>query len=86
MYPLLGPMPDQIRTIAYDSTGLHAILAVGYATRVSVYAQTLPGHEWNKVDDILEPCHAAGGLVTALLFFGKKERKLFIGYAEEGYR
>ncbi|KAG9094899.1 hypothetical protein FS749_011577 [Ceratobasidium sp. UAMH 11750] len=85
MYPIIGPLANQIRSIAFDSSGLHGILAIGHGTRVSIYAQTLPGHDWTKIDDVLEPCHERAGLVNALLFFGRSERKLFIGYAEEGW-
>ncbi|KAG8763201.1 hypothetical protein FRC11_005467, partial [Ceratobasidium sp. 423] len=85
MYTIIGPLHQQVRTVAYDASGVHSLLAVGHGTQVSVYAQTLQDHDWNKVDDILEPSHTRGGLVTSLLFFGRGVRKLFIGYAEEGW-
>ncbi|CAE6542055.1 unnamed protein product [Rhizoctonia solani] len=85
MYAIIGPLHQQVRVIAFDATGVHTLLAIGHGTQVSIYAQTLQDHDWNKVDDILEPSHTRAGLVTSLLFFGKGGRKLFIGYAEEGW-
>ncbi|CAE6457461.1 unnamed protein product [Rhizoctonia solani] len=77
--------------MAFDNSGLHSLLAVGHSTRVTVYLQTIPGHEWKKIDEIQEPCDDASGLVNGLFFFGNKERKLhkerklFVGYAAEGW-
>ncbi|KDN33764.1 hypothetical protein RSAG8_13139, partial [Rhizoctonia solani AG-8 WAC10335] len=77
--------------MAFDNSGLHALLAVGHSTRVTVFSQTIPGHEWKKIDEIRETCNDASGLVNGLFFFGNKERKLhkerklFIGYAAEGW-
>ncbi|KAG8688850.1 hypothetical protein FRC11_004664 [Ceratobasidium sp. 423] len=91
MYPIIGSLPNQIRTIAFDNSGLHSLLAVGHSTRVTVYSQTIPGHEWKKIDEIQEPSNDASGLVNGLFFFGNKERKshkerkLFVGYAAEGW-
>ncbi|KAG8793277.1 hypothetical protein FRC12_003282 [Ceratobasidium sp. 428] len=85
MYPLLGPLPQQIISLAIDSSGLHTLLAVGYGSRTAIYAHTPPGHEWNKVEDIEGPSDDKSSLVNSLFFFGETERKLFIGYAEEGW-
>ncbi|KAG8781787.1 hypothetical protein FRC12_021510 [Ceratobasidium sp. 428] len=85
MYPLLGPLPQQIISIAIDNTGLHTLLAVGYGSRTAVYAHTPPGHEWTKIKDIEGPSDDRSSLVNSLFFFGETERKLFVGYAEEGW-
>ncbi|KAG8715595.1 hypothetical protein FRC08_010420 [Ceratobasidium sp. 394] len=85
MYPLLGPLPEQLISLAINNSGLHTLLAVGYGSRTSIYAHTPPGHEWNKIEDIEGPSNDRSSLVNSLLFFGDTERKLFIGYAEEGW-
>ncbi|KAG8794069.1 hypothetical protein FRC12_000665 [Ceratobasidium sp. 428] len=85
MYPLLGPLPQQIVSLAIDTSGLHTLLAVGYGSRTAVYAHTPPGYEWNKIDDIKGPTQDKSSLVNSLFFFGNTERKLFIGLAEEGW-
>ncbi|KAG8714054.1 hypothetical protein FRC09_018046, partial [Ceratobasidium sp. 395] len=85
MYPLLGPLPQQIISIAIDNTGLHTLLAVGYGSRTAIYAHTPPGHEWNKIEDIEGPSDDRSSLVNSLFFFGETDRKLFVGYAEEGW-
>ncbi|KAG8715720.1 hypothetical protein FRC09_016365 [Ceratobasidium sp. 395] len=85
MYPLLGPLPQQIISLAIDSSGLHTLLAVGYGSRTAVYAHTPPGYEWNKVEEIEGPSEDRSSLVNSLFFFGETQRKLFIGYAEEGW-
>ncbi|KEP46255.1 putative transmembrane protein, partial [Rhizoctonia solani 123E] len=86
MYPVVGQLSGQIRAVSLDTTGLHTLLAVAYDTNVVVYNQTLPGgHEWSKVHDIPSPSNDRGGLVNALIFFGKVERKLFVGYADLGW-
>ncbi|KAG8715523.1 hypothetical protein FRC09_016541, partial [Ceratobasidium sp. 395] len=85
MYPLLGPLPQQIVSLAIDTSGLHTLLAVGYGTRTAVYAHTPPGYEWNKIEDIEGPTEDKSSLVNSLFFFGNTERKLFIGLAEEGW-
>jgi hypothetical protein len=85
MRPIIGPLPQQIRTIAYDPS--LKLIAVGYGSQVSIYTIGSLGLVWVLLDSIPEPHEGAGvaALVNSVFFYGHPVRKLFAGRAAAGW-
>lgn len=82
MHAILGPFPQQVRSLAFDPN--LELLAVGYGSLVSIHQWR--SRDWTVMHEIPSPCDGRAGLVNSLFFFGKPTRKLFIGHAEAGWR
>ncbi|KAG8703117.1 hypothetical protein FRC11_010956, partial [Ceratobasidium sp. 423] len=78
MYAIIGPLHQQVRAVAYDAMGVHTLLAVGHRTQVLIYVQMLQDHEWNKVNDILEPSHTQGRGRMEMLVSGNMALPMFV--------
>lgn len=82
MHAVLGPLPQQVLALAFDRE--LELLAVAYGSLVSVYQWKSYG--WTAISQVPEACHGPESLVHSLFFFGRDGRKLFVAYAEAGFR